>query len=98
MISLLDVISKLLERTAAHLISDHLERKKGLREGQFGCRKRWSYIDTVAMLVNRMQRGWEGKKVAGVLFMDAKSAFNDMSKTHLGERMEALGIEADLIR
>ena len=57
MISLLDVISKLLERTAAHLISDHLERKKGLREGQFGCRKRWSYIDTVAMLVNRMQRG-----------------------------------------
>ena len=36
--------------------------------------------------------------MAGVLFMDAKSAFNDMSKTHLGERMEALGIEADLIR
>ena len=28
--SLLDVVSKLVERTAAHLIADHLERKRGL--------------------------------------------------------------------
>jgi len=29
--------------------------------------------------------------------MDAKSAFNNVSKSHLGRRMEALDIEADLI-
>jgi hypothetical protein len=33
-ICLLDVISKLVECTAAHPIADHLERKKGLHEGQ----------------------------------------------------------------
>jgi hypothetical protein len=41
-ICLLDCISKLVERTAGHLIADHLERKKGLHEGQYGCRKRRS--------------------------------------------------------
>jgi len=29
--------------------------------------------------------------------MDVKSAFNNVSKSHLGRRMEALDIEADLI-
>jgi hypothetical protein len=32
-ISLLDVISKLLEWMAVHLIADHLERKRGLHKG-----------------------------------------------------------------
>jgi len=52
MICLLDVISKLVERMAGHLNADHLERKKGLHEGQYGCRKRRSYIDAVAVLMN----------------------------------------------
>jgi len=57
-ISLLDVISKLVERTAAHLIADHMERRKGrgLHDGQFGCRKRLSCIDAVAIMVNRTQQ------------------------------------------
>jgi len=36
--------------------------------------------------------------VAGVLFMGVKSPFNNVSKSHLGRRMEALEIEPDLIR
>jgi len=97
-ISLLDVISKLLERTAAHLIADHLERKRGLHEGQFGCRKRRSCVDAVAILMNRTQKAWSERKVAGALFMDVKSAFNNVNKALLGNRMEELGLEADLIR
>jgi len=97
-ISLLDVISKLLERTAAHLIADYLERSRGLHEGQFGCRKRRSCVDAVAILMNRTQKAWAERKVAGALFMDVKSAFNNVSKAFLGRRMEELGLEADLIR
>lgn len=93
-ISLLDAISKLLERTAAHLIADHPERKRGLHKGQFGCRKRRSCVDAVAILMNRTQKAWGKKKVAGALFMDVKSAFNDVDKTFLGKRMEGLGVEA----
>ena len=97
-ISLLDVISKLLERTAGHLIADHLERSRGLHEGQFGYRRRRSCVDAVAILMNRTQKAWAGRKVAGALFMDVKSAFNNVDKTLLGKRMEKLGVEADLIR
>jgi len=97
-ISFLDVIGKLVERTAAHLIADHLERKRALHEGQYGCRKRRSCVDAVAVLIHRTQQAWAAKKVAGALFMDVKSAFNNVNKTHLGKRMQALGIEPDLIR
>jgi len=55
-ISLLDVISKLVERIAAHLIAGHLERKRGLHDGQFGCRKRQSCVDAVAVLMNHTQQ------------------------------------------
>jgi len=95
---LLDVVSKLVERVAAHLVGEHLDLGKDLHDGQFGCRKRYSCIDAVAVLMNRIQQAWRGSKVAGVLFMDVKSAFNNVSRAHLGRRMEALGIEADLIR
>jgi hypothetical protein len=97
-ICLLDVISKLVERTAGHLIADHLERKTGLHEGQYGCRKRRSCIDAVALLMNHTQQAWGGKKMAGTLFMDVKSAFNNVSKAQLGKRMEAQELEPDLIR
>jgi len=40
-ISLLNVISKLVEHTTAHLAADNPERSEGhgLHDGQFGCRK-----------------------------------------------------------
>ena len=97
-ISLLDVISKLVERTAAHLIADHLECKRTLHKGQYGCRKRRSCVGAVAVLMNRTQQAWAGKKVAGALFMDVKSAFNNVSKVHLAGCLEALTVERDLIK
>jgi hypothetical protein len=80
------------------LIAIHLERKKGLHEGQYGYRKRRSCIDAVAVLMNGTEQAWQEKRIAGVVLMDVKSAFNNVSKTHLGKRMEALELEPDLIR
>jgi len=48
--------------------------------------------------MNRTQHAWAAKKVAGALFMDVKSAFNNVNKSHLGNRMQALGIGPDLNR
>jgi len=65
-ISLLDATSKLLVRTAAHLISDHLERKRGLHEGQYGCLKHRSCINVSSSRNNLFPQekvvasgGWE---------------------------------------
>jgi len=97
-ILLLDVVSKLVEYTAAHLISDHLERLRGLNDGQFGCQECQSCVDTVAVLINCMQLAWGQKQMAGALFMDIKSAFNNVNKTPLSKCMQALRIEPDLIQ
>jgi len=97
-ISLLDVVSKLIECTVAHLIADHLECKCGLHNGQFRCHKRQSCIDAVAVLMNQTQQAWNNKRTAGTLFMDVKLAFNNVSKTYLGRRMEVQSIKPDLIR
>jgi len=94
----LDVISKLVERMAGFLIAGHLERKRGLHKGQYGCRKRRSCIDAVAVLMNQIQQTWEERKIAEALFMNVKSAFNNVSKALRGKRMEALELEPDLIR
>ena len=47
--------------------------------------------------MNRTQKAWEKRQVTGALFMDVKSAFNNVNKALLGKRMEELGVEADLI-
>jgi len=43
------VCDKLVERTAAHLIADHMERRKGrgLHDGHFCCRVRRSCADDI---------------------------------------------------
>jgi hypothetical protein len=94
---LLEVIGKLVERIAGYLIADHLELKKGRHEGQYGCRKWRPCIDAGAVLMNRTQQVWQGKKIAGALFLGVKSAFNNVGKTHLGKRMEALWLEPNLL-
>jgi len=55
-IALLDSLGKLVEKTAAHLIADQLERKRSLHEGQYGCRRRRLCVDAVAVLISDAQQ------------------------------------------
>jgi len=64
-ISLLDSLGKLVERTAAHLIANHLETNRLLHEGQYGSRVRRSTVDAAAVLMSRTQGAWKRKAVAG---------------------------------
>jgi len=50
------------------------------------------------LLMNRTEQAWERKNVAGTLLMDVQAAFNNTDSQLLGKRMEALGIQQDLIR
>ena len=97
-ISLLDVIGKLVERTAAYLIADQLERSGGLHEGQYRYCKQRATVDAVAVLMNRTEQAWERKNVAGTLLMDVQVAFNNTNSRLLRKRMAELGIQQDVIR
>jgi hypothetical protein len=48
--------------------------------------------------MNRTELSWVQKKVAGVLLMDIKAAFNNVSKHLLLSWLEELEVEEDLIR
>jgi len=52
------------ENSMQHLISDQPKRSRALRhDGQYGCRRRRSCIDAVAVLINHTQRAWKWKNV-----------------------------------
>ena len=80
MIALLDFLGKLVEKTAAHLIADQLERGRKLYEGQYGCRKRRSCVDAVAVLISDTQQARNRETVTGAVLMDVKSAFDNVSR------------------
>jgi len=69
-IALLDSMGKLVEKTAAHLIADQLERSRAPHDGQYGCRRRRSCFDAVAVLINHTQQAWKRKNVTGAVLMD----------------------------
>jgi len=52
----------------------------------------------VAVLMNRTEQVWERKNIAGTLLMDVQATFNYTDSQLLRKRMEALGIQRDLIR
>jgi len=80
-IALLDSLDKLVEKTAAHLIANQLERGRKVHEGLYGYRRRPPCIDAVAVLISDTHRAWSRKRIAGVLLMDVKSAFNSVSQS-----------------
>ena len=69
-----------------------------LHDGQFGCRKRRSAIDTLGRLMMRVEEEWGRVNTAAVLLMDVKGAFQHVAKGNLIKRMEQMGFEADLVR
>ena len=97
-ISLLDTMGKLVERVAAHLISERLEMNHHLHDGQYGGRVRRSTVDAVAVLINETHQAWKRRAVAGALLMDVRSAFNNVSRSHLASQMNRVGIDPQLIR
>jgi len=68
-IALLDSMGKLVEKTAAHLIANQLERSSELHDGQYGCRRRRLSIDAVAVLTNHTQQAWKRENVTGAVLM-----------------------------
>jgi len=69
-----------------------------LHRGQYGCGKRRSRVNAVAVMLNRARTAWGERKIAGALLMYVKSAFNSVARGHLVRRLESMGIEPDICR
>ena len=90
-------MGKIVEKVIAQELSQYCEEFSKLHPGQMGGRKKRSAIDAVATIVYIVQEKWEEKKLATVLFIDVKGAFDHISKGQLLSRMIELGIDGDFV-
>lgn len=62
-----------------------------------GLRRLRSTIDAVARAVNRVQEAWEQGKMAHMLLMDVKGAFDHVSKNCLLRTMEKIDADGNFL-
>ncbi len=94
-ISLLNCMGKLVEKVVVEELSQFCETNLKLHKGQMGARKSRCAIDAVAIMVDRIHKVWDEKKIAKTLLMDVKGAFDYVSRLKLAQRMRQLGIDND---
>lgn len=96
-ISLLNCLEKVAEKVVAELLADWCERNNVLHQGQMGGRKQRSCIDAVARVINRVEQAWDHGKVAALLLMDVKGAFDHVSRGYLLRRLKEVGIDGSIV-
>jgi hypothetical protein len=62
-------MGKVVENVVTELLSDEAEKRALLSHGQFGSTKKWSAINTAAIMVNRVHATWNEINITGVLLM-----------------------------
>lgn len=75
-ISLLPVMSKLLEKLFLKRLKPIIEDKNLIPDYQFGFREKHSTIDQVHRITNTIEKALEEKKVCSTIFLDVAQAFD----------------------
>lgn len=91
-ISLLQTISKGLERIVAQRFSEYLERTGQLALTQFGARPRRSTEQALTILVEKVYDAWRASKVLSLVTFDVQGAYNGVNKEVLQQRLRKCGI------
>ena len=97
-ISLLDCLGKVVEKTVAYILSNHCERTGALNPGQYGSRPQRSAVDAVGLAMARTQQAWSKGKMVGALLMDVSAAFPSVARDCLIRRMRDLRLDENLIQ
>ena len=97
-ISLLSVLSKLLERHMCGIVLDHLESVSPLVSQQWGFRSKRSTVSALLDAVNNWQQSLdEGKEICAIFF-DLRKAFDSVPHRTLLEKMKHLGYNEHVLK
>lgn len=95
-ISLLPILSKILEKILFNYISSYLNEHNVLHPLQFGFRKAHSTYMPIAHLVDQITSSLQNKLTTCVLYLDLKKAFDTVSFNILLDKLYYIGIKGNL--
>lgn len=91
-ISLLSVISKILEKIVHDRVNNFLDKHNIIFQGQYGFRKGRSTTDAILDLVGNVLDGFNKKMQTAAIFLDMTKAFDSIKHETLLKKMEDYGI------
>ena len=91
-ISLLPVISKILEKLVYKSLVEHLDKNDILYHKQYGFRKKYSTSDAMTNLVGDVLKAFEDSSMILAVYIDLKKAFNMVSHLILLKKLSSMGV------
>ena len=91
-ISLLPVVSRLLEKIVKAQLTSFLTDHSILPDSQFAYRKNHSTEDALVLAVNRWLKAKYERKLTGVIFVDMSKAFDCVKHTILAQELSDIGV------
>jgi hypothetical protein len=91
-ISILPILSKLMEKAVHHQLLEYLENHKLLTNYQFGYRKRKSTQSASTLLTDNIRKSIDKGELVGSVFVDLTKAFDTISHDLLLNKMNTYGI------
>ncbi|MEL6988474.1 MAG: reverse transcriptase family protein [Bacteroidota bacterium] len=93
-ISLLPILSKILEKVIANQLTDFLESNRLLANNQHGFRPCLSTETALLTITNKIYENIENKKVSLLLLLDLSKAFDSVNHQILLEKLSKLHIDS----
>jgi len=82
-ISILPILSKILEKAIQKQLLEHLENHSLLSDRQFGYRQNRSIDLATALFSDRVRKNMDGGKLTGAVFVDLSKAFDTVGHSIL---------------
>ena len=93
-ISVLQVLSKVIERVIHNQLYDYLENHNLLSQCQFGFRKKRSTTQAVTYYKDYIRKQMEKGHLTGSLYLDLRKAFDTVNHGRLLSKLELYGIKS----
>ena len=91
-ISLLQVLSKVIEKVIYYRTVSHIDKENILFNRQFGFRKKHSTVDAVEAFIGEVLEGMNTDYSVMAIFVDLKKAFYTVSHSIILQKLEQVGI------
>ncbi|XP_057299458.1 uncharacterized protein LOC130630077 [Hydractinia symbiolongicarpus] len=92
-ISVLPIVSKILERAVHHQLIDYLESNNLLSRNQFGYRRKRSTEMATTLLTDNIRKEVDSGNLVGAIFVDLSKAFDTLSHGLLLSKLCSYGIK-----